>query len=106
MPMSSQLLSNKRVLSCNFLATNNNFWCRQKLKMWISGALFEQKRCSFDNLTHVVLWTNGELFYKHPFKEVGPQITISESRKSGREEQIFSRFTQKKPTSNSQRNKE
>ena len=21
---------------------NNNFWCRQELKMWISGALFEQ----------------------------------------------------------------
>ena len=25
MPISSQLFSNKRVLSCNFLATNNNF---------------------------------------------------------------------------------
>ena len=62
MPISSRLFSNKRVLSCNFLATNNNFWCCQKLKMWISGALFEQKRCSFDNLTHVVLWTKGELF--------------------------------------------
>ena len=61
-PISSQLFSNKRVLSCNFLATNNNFWFCQKLKMWISGALFEQKRCSFDNLTHVVLWTKGELF--------------------------------------------
>ena len=47
MPMSWQLFSNKRVLSCNFLATNNNFWCRQKLKMWISGALFEQKKCFF-----------------------------------------------------------
>ena len=61
--------------------------------MWISGALFEQKRCSFDNLTHVVLWTKGELFYENPFKEVSPQIAISESRKSGREKLIFSRFT-------------
>ena len=90
MPMSSQLFSNKRVLSCNFLATNNNFWCRQKLKMWISGALFEQKRWSFDNLTNVVLWTKGELFYKNPFKEISP-----ESTKSGRKKLIFSRFTQR-----------
>ena len=71
MPMSSQLFSNKGVLSCNFLATNN-FWCRQKLKMWISGALFQQKRCSFDNMAHVVLWTKGELFYTNPFKKVSP----------------------------------
>ena len=95
MPMSSQLFSNKRVLSWSFLATNNNFWCRQKLKMWNSGALFEQKRCPFNNLTHAVLWTKGELFYKNPFKEVSPQIAISESTKSGREKLIFSRFTQK-----------
>ena len=92
MPMSWQLFSNKRVLSCNFLATNNNFWCRQK---WISGALFAQKRYSFDNLTHVVLWTKGELFYKNSFKEVSPQIAISKSTKSGGEKLIFSRFTQK-----------
>ena len=91
MPISSQLFSNKRVLSCNFLATNNNFWCRQRLK--ILGVLFEQKRCSFDNLTHIALWTKGELFYKNPFKEVSPQIAISESTKSGREKLIFSRFT-------------
>ena len=95
MPMSSQLFSNKRVLSWNFLATNNNFWCRQKIKMWNSGALFEQKRYSFNNLTHAVLWTKGELFYKNPFKEVSPQIAISESTKSGREKLILSRFTQK-----------
>ena len=53
--------------------------------MWISCALFEQKRCPFDNLTHVVLWTKGKLFYKNPFKEVSLQITISESTKSGQE---------------------
>ena len=96
MSMSSQLFSNiKRVLSCNCLATNNNFWCRQKLKIWISGVLFEQKRRSFNNLTHVVLWTKGELFYKNPFKEVSPQIVISESTKSGREKPILSWLTQK-----------
>ena len=36
--------------------------------MWILGALFEQKRFSFDNLTYVVLWKKGELFYKNPWK--------------------------------------
>ena len=97
MPMSSQLFSNiKRVLSCNCLATNNNFWCRQKLKTWISGVLFKQKRCCFNNLTHAVLWTKSELFCKKPFKEVSPQIAISESTKSGREKLIFSQFTQKR----------
>ena len=40
----------KKALSSNWLATNNNLRCRQEL---ISGALFEQKRFSFDNLTHV-----------------------------------------------------
>ena len=96
MSIPSQLFSNiKRVLSCNCLATSNNFWCRQKLKIWISGVLFEQKRCSFNNLTHAVLSIKGELFYKNPFKEVSPQIAISESTKSGREKLIFLRFTQK-----------
>ena len=36
--------------------------------MWISGALFEQKRFSFDYLTHVVFWKKGELFYKNLLK--------------------------------------
>ena len=57
--------------------------------MFISGALFEEKRFSFDNLTHVIFWTKGELFYKDP------QIAISEPTKSGREKLIFSRLTQK-----------
>ena len=34
--------------------------------MWISGALFEQMRFSFNNLTHIVFWT-VELF-KNPWK--------------------------------------
>ena len=46
-------------------------------------------------LTHAVLCLKGELFYKNPFKEVSPQIVISESTKSGRKKIIFSRFTQK-----------
>ena len=34
MPMPSLLISNKKkVLSCNWLATNNNFWCCQEIKM-------------------------------------------------------------------------
>ena len=36
--------------------------------MWISSALFEQIRFSFDNLRHVVFRTKGELFYKNPLK--------------------------------------
>ena len=36
--------------------------------MSISGALFERKRFSFGNLTHVVFWTKGELFYKNLLK--------------------------------------
>ena len=96
LPLSWQLLSNKKVLSWNCLAaTNNNFWCRQKLKMWISGSLFEQKRFSFDNLTHVVFRTKGELFYKNPFQEFSPQTKTLEPPKSGREKLTFSRFTQK-----------
>ena len=66
MPKASLLISNKKVLSCNWLVTNNNIWCHQELIMWISSALFEQKRFSFNNLTHVVFWTKGELFYKNP----------------------------------------
>ena len=68
MRMPSLLISNKKVLSCKWLATNNNCWCRKELKMWISVALFEQKRFSFDNLAHVVFWTKDELFYKNPLK--------------------------------------
>ena len=66
MPKASLLISNKKVLSCNWLVTNNNIWCHQELIMWISSALFEQKRFSFNNLTNVVFWTKGELFYKNP----------------------------------------
>ena len=57
--------------------------------MWISGALYEHKRFSFDNLTHVVFWIKGELFCKNP------QISISEPTNSGQKKLIFSRLTQK-----------
>ena len=77
------------------------FWCLKELKMWISDALFEQKRFSFDNLTHVVFWTKSELFYKNQL-EVSPQITISESTKCGREKPIHAIHA--KTTSNSRRN--
>ena len=33
MPLSWLLISNKNVLTCNWLATNNIFWCRQRLKI-------------------------------------------------------------------------
>ena len=58
--------------------------------MWISGALFDQKRFSFDNLTHVVFWTKGELFYENPLKRsaLKPQFLNPQNL-------IFSRFTQK-----------
>ena len=59
MSMSSLLISNKKFLSCKWLTTSNNFWCRQELKIGISGALFEEKGFSFDNLTHAVFWTKG-----------------------------------------------
>ena len=68
MRMPLLLISNKKVLSCKWLATNNNCWCRKELKIWISVALFEQKKFFFDNLAHVVFWTKGELFYKNPLK--------------------------------------
>ena len=46
-PMPSLLISYKKVLSYHWFATDNNFWCRQELKMWISDALFKQKRFPF-----------------------------------------------------------
>ena len=38
--------------------------------MGVSGALFERKKFSFDNLTHVVFWMKGELFYKNLLKRL------------------------------------
>ena len=69
MPMSSLLISNKKV-SCNWLTNNNNLCCHQELKMWISGTLFEQNRFSFDNLTHAIFGTKGELIYENPLKRL------------------------------------
>ena len=59
------LISNKKMLSCYWLATNDNFWCWQQLKKWISRALFEQRRFSFVNFTNTIFWTKGELVYKY-----------------------------------------
>ena len=63
--MPSLLIWCKKVLSYRWFATDDNFWYRQELKMWISDALFEKKRFPFDNLTHVDSWTKGELFHKN-----------------------------------------
>ena len=38
--------------------------------MWILDTLFEQNRFSFDNLTHVVLWTKSKLVHKSPLKRL------------------------------------
>ena len=80
--------------TCNWLATYNNFWCRKELKMWISGALFEQKRFSFDNLTHVVFWTKDELFYKNPLKRSVLKSQFQNPRNLNEQNQ-FTQFTQK-----------
>ena len=37
--------------------------------MWMFGVLFGRKRFSFDNLTHVVFWTNGDAVYNNPSKK-------------------------------------
>ena len=66
--MLSLIISNKKVLTCSCLATNNNFWCRQELKMWILGAFIKQKRFSFDNLANVVSWTKVVPSNKNPLK--------------------------------------
>ena len=89
-----------------WLLASNNFWYRQKLKMWISGALFEQKFLLWQSETyrylnnrwiwHVFFWTIGRPFHKNSFKEVIPQIKISESTKSALEKLNFLRFMQKK----------
>ena len=64
MPLSLLLIWNRKVLSCNCLAANNNFWCCQEIKMWISGTLFEKKEiffwhsdtCRFLNKSWTLLW--------------------------------------------------
>ena len=43
------------VLAGNWLATSNNFWCRQELKMWVLGALFEQKRFSLFRIMYAFI---------------------------------------------------
>ena len=92
MPMSLLLISNKKVLSCNWLGTNNNFWCCQ---LRISGALFEQIRFSFDNPTHVVFWTKVEHFYKNSLKRPVFKSQFQSPRNLVKKNFIFSPFTQK-----------
>ena len=75
------LISSKQVLSCNWLATTNNFLCCYELKMWFLGALFEQKRFSLDNLTHVVFWRKGELFDKIALNRLVLKLQFQNPRK-------------------------
>ena len=64
--------------------------------MWISGALFEQKQFSFDdNLTGVVFWTRGEIFYKNPLMRSVHKSQFQNPRNLDEENWFFSRFTQK-----------
>ena len=58
----------KKSYFLNWLATNNNFWCHQDLKMWILDQLFGQNRSYFENLKHSIFWTEGELVYKNMLK--------------------------------------
>ena len=69
--------------------------------MSISGALFERKRFSFGNLTHVVFWTKGELFYKNLLKRSVLQLKFRNPQNPDKK-----RFHNSgKTTSNSRRNK-
>ena len=67
-PMSSLLILNRTVLSCNWLATKNNFWCRQGAKKCkFQMHHLDKKTLSFSNLTRFFL-TKCELVYKNPVK--------------------------------------
>ena len=67
-PMSSLLILNRTVLSCNWLATKNNFWCRQGAKKCkFQMHYLDKKTLSFSNLTRFFL-TKCELVYKNPVK--------------------------------------
>ena len=58
MSVSSLLISNKNsTIYCNWLDTNNNFWCRHELKIWISDALFGQKRFWDFHSRMLFFWT-------------------------------------------------
>ena len=97
MSMSLLLIFLKKVLYCNWLATKNHFWSRQELKMWISGALFEEKRFSFDNLdtSYFVQKVNSFI------KILKSQFQNPQNLK----EKIFFFTVQTKVTSNSRQNR-
>ena len=62
--------------------------------MWISGAVFEQMRLSFDDLTHVTFWTKVELAYKNPLKRSVLKSQFQSPRNLV-EKNFFSPFMQK-----------
>ena len=95
LPMSWQLLSNKKVLYWNCLATNNNFWCRQKLKMWILGALFEQKRFLL-TIWHISFFEQkANSFIKIHFKWPVLKSQLQNLQNLDEKNWFSSRFTQK-----------
>ena len=66
--------------------------------MWISGALFEQKRFFFDdNLTRVGVWTRGDTFYKNLLMRSVLKSQFQNPRNLDEKNWISSRFTQKQP---------
>ena len=97
MTVSSLFISNEKStilqlqywLIIDWLATNNSFWCRIELKMWISCALFEQNRFFFDNVTHVVFWKKGELFYENPLRRSVLQSQFQNPRKLDEQNWFF-----------------
>ena len=91
--LSSNKLGNNLNCDTNLLMPtcllNNNFRCLQELKIWLSGALFEQRRFSFDNLAYFVFWTKGELFYKNPLKRSVLKLKFQNPRNMDKKNQLF-----------------
>ena len=88
-PMSSLLILNRTVLSCNWLATKNNFWCRQGVKKCkFQIHYLDKKTLSFSNLKHVFFYKMWACLQKSG-KEVSPQITVSKYTKSRRKNWFF-----------------
>ena len=91
--LSSNKLGNNLNCDTNLLmptcSLNNNFRCLQEFKIWLSGALFEQRRFSFDNLAYFVFWTKGELFYKNPLKRSVLKLKFQNPRNMDKKNQLF-----------------
>ena len=102
MPISSLLISNKKVLSYNWLATNNNFWCRQELKMFQMHNL--KKRDFPLAIWHMFFLTKGEHVYKNLFKRLVLKSKCQNPRNLGKNNWFFHTINTK-TTYNSRQNK-